>query len=77
MACLGQTRSQSPVYSQAAGQATIAVDPFIASAPVGQALTRSPQPVQQAGSMIGTGCTPSAPGCEPAILALIKNKTLE
>jgi hypothetical protein len=40
-------------------------------------LTHSPQPVQQAGSMIGTGCSPPAPECEPAILALIKNKTLK
>jgi hypothetical protein len=77
MARVGQMRSQFPVYSQAAAQATAAVDPFIASAPVGQALTHSPQPVQQAGSMIGTGHSPSARVCEPAIHVLIKNKSLK
>ena len=77
MARVGQMRSQLPVYSQAAGQATTAVKPFVASAPVGQALTHSPQPMQQAGSMFGTGRSPSAPVCEPAILVLIKNKTLK
>jgi hypothetical protein len=33
----------------------MANDPVIASAPVGQAFTHNPQPLQRAGSTIGTG----------------------